>query len=70
MATVEKQKAAEKGRKRPSEAVEEDGEEDVPPLRRKNRKTKDVGTSEAPAVIPTASLVELLATKVAKKSKV
>lgn len=66
MVAMEKQKVAKKARKRPSEAVDEDAEEDVPPLKQKNEKTKDAGTSEA---IPITSSVERLVAKAAEKSK-
>lgn len=69
MAAVKKQKVAKKGRKRPSKVVDEDTEEDVPPLRRKNEKTKDVRASEAPKILPTASSIERLTAKAAEKSK-
>lgn len=66
MAAVEK-KAAEKRRKRPAATEEEEVEEDVPPLRRKNEKLKDAGTSKSTVIA--ASFVERLAVKVAEKSK-
>lgn len=69
MAKVEKQKVTEIGRKMPSEIVDEKAKEDAPPLRRKNKKTKDAGTSEAPVITPAASSVEQLAAKATERYK-
>jgi len=69
IAAVEKKKSTKEKKIRPVRAREEEAEEDVLPLRRKNEKGKDTGTSEAIALSVAASPVERLAAKVAEKSK-
>ena len=69
LAAVEKKRSTKEKKVRPDRVREEEAEEDVLPLRRKNEKGKDAGTSEAVAPLVVASPVERLAAKAAEKSK-
>ena len=57
LAAVEKKRSTKEKKVRPVRAREEEAEEDVLPLRRKNEKAKDAGTSEAIASSVAASSV-------------
>lgn len=60
---VEKKMATTKEKRvRLFEAINEEMEEDVAPLRRKSEKRKDTGTFESPEVIIAASPIEHLST--------